>query len=100
MNQQLNPKFLIKFIYYRPQKIISYVKIKYKNIIIEKRNKNLCKNHTLASDVLFYFLKRNKNLKNINLVYLQPTSPQRNYNDIIRAARKYHSEKANSNKCM
>ena len=78
------------------QKIISYVKIKYKNIIIEKRNKNLCKNHTLASDVLFDFLKRNKNLKNINLVYLQPTSPQRNYNDIIRAARKYHSEKANS----
>ena len=45
---------------------------------------------------MFDFLKRNKNLKNINLVYLQPTSPQRNYNDIIRAARKYHSEKANS----
>ena len=37
------------------QKIISYVKIKYKNIIIKKRNKNLCKNHTLASDVLFDF---------------------------------------------
>ena len=77
-------------------KIISYVNQNYKNIIIDKRKKKLCQNHTLASEVLFDFLIKNKNFKNKNIVYLQPTSPQRNYNDIKRAVEKYDFTKAKS----
>ena len=76
--------------------IISYVKKKYKSIKIIKRNKKFCKNQTTASEVLIDFLNKRKNLMKKNIVYLQPTSPQRTYVDIRKSVLKYKRKKAMS----
>jgi CMP-N-acetylneuraminic acid synthetase len=66
-------------------KIINYCK-KFKYILIRKRPKKLSSNTTSMNDVILdlikFFEKANKNYKNI--ILLQPTSPMRKYQDILR----------------
>ena len=76
--------------------IISYVNKKYKSIKTIKRSKKFCENQTTASEVLTDFLFKNKNLIKKNIVYLQPTSPQRTHIDIRKSVSRYTREKARS----
>lgn len=63
------------------------------------RNKNLSKDNTEASDIVYDFLKKIKkeiSLDNFFIVYLQPTSPLRNSNHIDKAIKLLKKTKADS----
>lgn len=65
---------------------------KYKKIMYIKRKNSLSNARTLMKDVILDFLNfigNNSDLKNINLVLLQPTSPQRKTIDIDRAIKDF-----------
>ena len=57
-----------------------------------KRNKNLAKDSTSAEDLL-KLQKYKKYSKNTVLVYLQPTSPKRNFKHIDEAIKNLLKEK-------
>ena len=75
-------------------KIINYCK-KFKYILIRKRPKKLSSNTTSMNDVILdlikFFEKANKNYKNI--ILLQPTSPMRKYQDILRCLNLFKKKK-------
>tara|TARA_B100001939_G_C16879196_1_gene590099 strand:+ start:69 stop:725 length:657 start_codon:yes stop_codon:yes gene_type:complete len=60
-----------------------------------KRNKNLAKDSTSAEDLIKNFIKKisKKYSKNTVLVYLQPTSPKRNFKHIDEAIKIFLKEK-------
>jgi len=70
---------------------------KNKKVIFFKRNKSFSTIKALASSVILEFIKKNKLKNNDVIVYLQPTSPFRNYNHINTCLSKF---KKNKNKTL
>lgn len=63
---------------------------KFKKVKYVKRKNSLSNSKTLMSEVILDFLgsiKKSYDLQKVNLVILQPTSPQRKYTDIDKAVR-------------
>ena len=72
------------------------IKKKYKKIEIILRNKQLSNSSALLQDVLcdsILTIKKNLNLKNFNLILLQPTSPLRKVKDINNAILLFKKDK-------
>ena len=69
---------------------------KYKIDII-KRKKSLCTKETSANEIIQDFINfysnKNKDYKNVIMVYLQPTSPFRNFNHIDSSINKFFNSK-------
>ena len=69
---------------------------KYKINII-KRKKSLCTKETGANEIIQDFINlysiNNKDFKNVIMIYLQPTSPFRNFNHIDLSINKFFSSK-------
>jgi CMP-N-acetylneuraminic acid synthetase len=76
------------------EKILKITK-KFKKIKFIKRKNSLSNSKTLLKDVILDFLnfiKEKFNLKKINLIILQPTSPQRSANDIDMAIKLFNKK--------
>ena len=64
-----------------------------KKVFFFKRNKKYSSNKARADNVIFEFIKKNKLKKNNIVVYLQPTSPFRNYKHINASLKKFEKNK-------
>ena len=67
---------------------------KNKKVIFFKRKKSFSTIKALASSVILEFIQKNKLKKNDVIVYLQPTSPFRNYNHINTCLNKFRKNKS------
>jgi len=91
-------KYLDKVFVSTNSKIISALTKKY-NVGLIKRPEILCNNSVSSEKVISHFiknLKKSKSNLDITIVYLQPTSPLRNYRDIDEAIEIYINSKDDS----
>ena len=78
-------------------KILNYCK-KFKFLLTKKRSKKLASNKSnmndVVEDLILYLEKKNKNYK--NFILLQPTSPLRNFREIITCLNVFKKKKLKS----
>jgi CMP-N-acetylneuraminic acid synthetase len=91
-------KYIDKIYVSTDSKKISLLAKKY-DVNLINRPSYLCQDHTESKKVIMHFIKNLPILekkKNNTIVYLQPTSPLRNYKDIDKAIKNFNLKKSDS----